>query len=191
MKGVSGWLAVWRTDLLLEDLHDWILNVVAQLGLLEAVLEVLLGCLEILTVGVGSGAEDLHKTEGELEQHKLIKVDKQVDGSAIVKGWAGLGSIWIGIDWIELLTRPMKFIRRHWSRTIWRACNSQLHWQLGHSHGKNCASRAYWCAICSSSRCGRRRWGRRESDSSRGLLSESRTLWCSMPVQILSGLRGL
>ena len=46
--------------LLLEDLHDGVFDVVAELGLLDSILEVLLGRLEILTVGVGPRTEDLH-----------------------------------------------------------------------------------------------------------------------------------
>ena len=49
-------------DLLLNDLEHGILDIVGQLSGVEPILEVPLGRLEILTVRVGSGAQNLHQT---------------------------------------------------------------------------------------------------------------------------------
>ena len=48
--------------LLLYDFHHGVFNLVVESGLLESVLEVVLGGLEVLSVGVGARAQDLHKT---------------------------------------------------------------------------------------------------------------------------------
>ena len=49
-------------DLLLNDLEHGILDIVGQLCGVEPILEVPLGRLEILSIRVGAGAQNLHQT---------------------------------------------------------------------------------------------------------------------------------
>ena len=57
-----------RYDLLLDDFHDRVLDIVRQFGLIEPILEILLRCLEILPVRVGPWTQNLHQAKGRGKQ---------------------------------------------------------------------------------------------------------------------------
>ena len=49
-------------DLLLNDFHNGVFDVVGEICLLEAILKVLFGGFKVFSVGIGAWTQDLHHT---------------------------------------------------------------------------------------------------------------------------------